>query len=91
MPAETVGQYIQEDRSQFLSDHIHFPAIGIDHGQGIVTIHTLCMHIMLVQGCTYTGSNLVPHGFTTGLSTHPVLVVHDVEDQGQSAFHIPFP
>src|SRR5690606_17563018 len=36
-------------------------------------------------------SNAITHRFTAGLTTHSVLVVHDVDNHWQSTFHIAFP
>ncbi len=91
MAAVAIGKHIEKDRPLFVVDHLTFTTIGIDHCQGIVAVHSFGMHLFGVDTGSDTGCNVVTHGFALGLSAHTVLVVHDVEDKRQAAFHIVVP
>ena len=91
MSAEAVGGDLKQNRTFLFLQEFAFAFVGIDHGKRIVTIHPFGMHLLRIDAGTDAGCHAVSHGLTAGLASHAVLVVHDVDDDRQSAFHIPFP
>ncbi len=91
MTAIAVGKYIQQNRSAFLLNHLSFTLVGIDHGQGVVTIHPFCVHLIGIHSRTNAGCDAVTHGFAACLAAHAVLIVHDVDDHREATLHLSFP
>ena len=92
MTAVTIGQNIDQNRTALLLfENLLFATVCVDYSQRVVTVHTFCMHLLGVDTGTDTGCKIEAHRLTAGLTTHTVLVVHDVDDDRQTALHITFP
>ncbi|MPM97939.1 hypothetical protein SDC9_145120 [bioreactor metagenome] len=91
VPAVPISQDVQQYRPVFLFNHFAFAFVSINDRQRIVTVHTFGVHLFFVHTRTNTGCNTVAHGFAAGLATHPVLIVHDVDNHRKATFHISLP
>jgi len=89
--AVTIGKHIEQYGTAFFFQDNAFTTVGVDNGQRVVTIHPFGMHLVGVETGTDAGSDAVAHGFATGLTTHAVLVVHDVDNEGQTTLHVTVP
>ncbi len=85
MAAEAIGYCIQQYRTLVLFKQLLLSLHYIDNCQRIVSVHPFCMHLLGVDSGTKSGQHSITHGFAAGLATHAVLVVVEVEYQGQSA------
>ena len=83
MAAEAIGYCIQQYRLVLSSSFFFY--YYIDNCQRIVSVHPFCMHLLGVDSGTKSGQHSIAHGFAAGLATHAVLVVVEVEYQGQAA------
>ena len=89
--ALTVGENIEEDGALARFEHGKLSTEGVDHCQRVVAVHGLGMEVPPVQTGREGGQTLEAHGLAAGLAAHPVEVIHDGEDDGQSAtiFRLP--
>lgn len=87
--AITVGQHVdQHGAVLFLLEDRFLAAVAVDYGQRIVAVDALGVHLGRVDAGTDTGREVEAHRLAASLSAHAVLVVHDVDDHRQAAFHL---
>ena len=92
MAAVTVGQHVEQHGAGLLFFEDRFlAAVSVDHGQRIEAVHAFGMHLLGVHAGADAGCEIEAHRLSAGLSAHAVLVVHDVDDHRQAAFHVAFP
>lgn len=92
MAAITVGQHVdQHGAVLFLLEDRFLAAVAVDYGQRIVAVDALGVHLGRVDAGTDTGREVEAHCLAASLSAHAVLVIHDVDDHRQAAFHVAFP
>ena len=91
MAAVTVGDDIKKGRSLLLEKVGLFTVERVDDCERIVTVDPFSSHGISLESCTETCGEGVAHSFALGLATHGVLVVHDIEEDGQAALHVTFP
>ena len=82
----TIGEHIQQHRSLTVLDKLLLALVGFNYCKRIVAVYALCMHLAGGNARAHSCKNIVSHGFAVGLSAHAVLVVENIEDDGQSAF-----
>ena len=76
---EKYGTLVLFDKSD-LSSHC------VDNGKRIVTVDTLCVHLVGIDPRAGSYEQTAPrHRFAAGLTAHAVEVVEEVEDNGKSA------
>ena len=78
-------QYAQHRAAALLNNGL-FTLIGVNNSQRIKAVHTLSMHLVFVNSCAKAGKNIIGHSFAAGLAAHTVLVIKEIEDNGQTAF-----
>jgi len=86
-----VGDGLQKDRALLVFQDLELSGHGLDHGHRVVAIDPFGMHLVRVDTGADAGDKVIAHGLAAGLATHRVLVVHDVEHQGQAALHLVIP
>ena len=91
MAAVAIGDDIKQARAFLAKQSILLAAEGIDDSEGVVAVNALGLHGIGTEAGTDAGSKVVTHGFATRLSAHGVLVVHNAEQDGQTALHVAFP
>ena len=91
MTRNTIGNSIHEYRSLSCQKQFLLAGNSIGHCQRIVTVNSLCMHVVGINASTNSCQQLVSHGFTTGLSTHSVEVIEEVEQDWRSSSYILWP
>ena len=91
MAGVAVGHGLEKDRALLVFQDLEFSGHGLDHGQRVVAVDALGVHLVRVDTGADAGDKVVAHGLAAGLAAHRVLVVHDVEHQGQAALHLVIP
>ena len=87
--AVTVRQHVDQYRAVFfLFEDRFLTAVAVDHGQRVEAVHAFCVHLGRVDAGADAGREVEAHRFAAGLTAHAVLVIHDVDDHRQAAFHI---
>jgi len=89
--AVAVGEDVKQHGALFFFQDLSFPAVGVDHRQGVVAVDPFGMELGGVKAGADTGGHAVTHCFPAGLTSHAVLVVHDVDDQGEASLHVALP
>jgi hypothetical protein len=84
VPADAIGDGIQQSRPAALAEDPHLSPEGVDHRERVVSVDALGVHLLEVDAGADASDELAPHGFAVGLAAHPVVVVHAVEDQGKT-------
>ena len=84
MTGESVGK-VSSRRDPFLPPDLLLPPNGINYGQGIKSINPFRMHLIRVYSGSDSGQDVVAHGFPTGLPTHTVLIIKEIENYRKPA------
>ena len=91
MSAVTVGDDIEKAWSFLLLDEGLLATVGVDDSERVVTVDTLCMPCLRIEAGSKTCRIGIAHGLASGLATHCVLVVHDIDHERKTALHVTFP
>ncbi len=91
MSADPVGQGVQQNGAFTVGQDLLLPLECINDGEGIIPVNPFGVHHFRIHAGTNPGQDPVSHGFTTGLPSHPVLVVHEIEDDRQAPLIVLFP
>ena len=77
---EKNGSFTFLNESLLALDRVH-------HRQGVIAIHPFGMHGLWVHACPHSGQTIESHGLARRLASHPIKVIHEVEDDGQPSAH----
>src|SRR4030042_6798699 len=91
MPAEAVSSDLKKNRPFLFLQKFAFAPVRINHGKRVIAVDPFRMHLPGIHAGTDAGSHAVSHGFAACLSSHTILVVHDVYDDWQYTFSISLP
>ncbi len=91
MAAYPVCKSIEKHRPSFLQEYLFLSLKGINYCKRIISVNSFCMHHVGINTCTNPGKNSITHCFPHGLSSHPVEVIHKVENEWQTSFILTFP
>ncbi len=85
MAAVTIRNGIEQDGAVAAGQDFLLSQDRVGHGQRVVSIDALGVHLLRVQGGADAGEHVKSHGFATRLSAHAVEVVVEIDDQRQTA------
>ncbi len=85
MTGESVGDGVQQYRPFALRQDLFFAGNRIDDSEWIITVYALGMHLLRVQARPKAREDAKAAGLPDRLTAHPVEVVHEVDNQGETA------
>src|SRR5574344_667294 len=91
MSAVTVGNYIKQGWSELFLEKSFLAAECVDDCKRVVAVHALCVHRIWLEAGSETCRIGISHCLAACLASHCILVVHDIEEDWQSALHVTFP
>ena len=85
MSGHAVGYNIEEGGAFPSGKNFFFTLSGVCHGKWIIAIDSFGVHLVRINTCAHSSCHIKPHGFSRGLTSHTVVIVHDVEENGWAA------
>ncbi len=91
VPRIAVGDGVHEHRAAALEEELLLARHGVRHGEGIVAVDALRVHILGIHAGADAGEYLVAHRLARCLAAHAIEVVEEVEEDGRGAAQVLVP
>ena len=85
MTRQAVGDGIHQDRTLTGEQQLLLATNSVGDSQGVIPIDSLSVHGLRIDPCSHASEDFVAHCLATGLTTHAIEVVEEVEQDRRIA------